>query len=47
VRQPLAEMGRMAVSLLTRLLGNQRLEALNVELATRLIVQGSTAPPPG
>ena len=45
VRQPLAEMGRMAVSLLTRLLGNQRLEALHVELATRLIVRGSTAPP--
>jgi len=47
VRQPLAEMGRMAVSLLTRLLGNRRLEALNVELATRLIVRGSTAPPAG
>jgi LacI family transcriptional regulator len=45
VRQPLAEMGRMAVSLLTRMLGNQRLEALHVELATRLIVRGSTAPP--
>jgi len=46
VRQPLAEMGRMAVSLLTRLLGNQRLEALHVELATRLIVRESTAAPP-
>jgi LacI family transcriptional regulator len=45
VRQPLAEMGRMAVSLLTRLLGNQRLEALHVELATRLIERQSTAPP--
>ena len=45
VRQPLAEMGRMAVSLLTRLLENQRLEALHVELATRLVVRGSTAPP--
>jgi LacI family transcriptional regulator len=44
VRQPLAEMGRMAVSLLTRLLDNQRLEALHVELATRLIVRSSTAP---
>ena len=46
VRQPLAEMGRMAVSLLLRLLENQRVEALNVELATRLVVRASTAPPP-
>jgi LacI family transcriptional regulator len=45
VRQPLAEMGRMAVSLLLRLLENQRLEGLNVELATRLVVRDSTAPP--
>jgi LacI family transcriptional regulator len=43
VRQPLAEMGRMAVSLLLRLLDDQRLEALRVELATRLVVQASTA----
>jgi LacI family transcriptional regulator len=42
VRQPLAEMGRMAVSLLTRLLDNQRVEGLNVELATRLVVRQST-----
>jgi LacI family transcriptional regulator len=45
VRQPLAEMGRMAVSLLLRLLERQRVEALNVELATRLVVRESTAPP--
>jgi LacI family transcriptional regulator len=45
VRQPLAEMGRIAVSLLMRLLDNQRLEALHVELGTRLIVRDSTAPP--
>jgi len=45
VRQPLAEMGRMAVSLLGRLLEQQRVEALRVELATRLIVRNSTAPP--
>jgi LacI family transcriptional regulator len=45
VRQPLAEMGRMAASLLLRLLENQPLEALNVELATRLVVRDSTAPP--
>jgi LacI family transcriptional regulator len=43
VRQPLAEMGRMAVSLLLRLLDSQRLEALRVELATRLLVRASMA----
>jgi LacI family transcriptional regulator len=45
IRQPLAEMGRIAVSLLMRLLENQRLEALHVELGTRLVVRASTAPP--
>jgi LacI family transcriptional regulator len=47
VRQPLAEMGRMAVSLLTRLLDRQSVEALHIELATRLVVRESTAPPRG
>ena len=47
IRQPLAEMGRIAVSLLTRLLENQRLEALHVELGTRLVVRDSTAPVSG
>src|SRR5262245_31244496 len=46
VRQPLAEMGRMAVSLLMRILDNQRHEALRIELATKLVVRDSTAPPP-
>jgi LacI family transcriptional regulator len=46
VRQPLQEMGRMAVSLLTRLLDRHEVEALHVELATELIIRGSTAPPP-
>lgn len=46
VRQPLAEMGRTAVSLLNRLLEGQRFETLHVELATRLVVRDSTAPPP-
>ena len=46
VRQPLAEMGRMAVSLLLRLLENQRLDALRIELATKLVVRESTAPTP-
>jgi LacI family transcriptional regulator len=45
VRQPLMEMGRMAVSLLLRLIENQRVESLSIELATRLIVRESTAPP--
>ena len=42
VRQPLAEMGRTAVSLLVRLLEGQRFETLRVELATRLVVREST-----
>jgi LacI family transcriptional regulator len=46
VRQPLAEMGRMGVSLLMRLLENRSFEALHVELATALIVRASTAPAP-
>lgn len=45
VRQPLEEMGRVAVSLLSRLLDGQRLEALRIDLATRLVVRDSTAPP--
>jgi LacI family transcriptional regulator len=45
VRQPLAEMGRMAVSLLTRLIERQPIEAMRVELATKLIVRESTASP--
>jgi len=45
VRQPLAEMGRTAVSLLMRLLEGQRFETLHIELATRLVVRDSTAPP--
>ena len=47
VRQPLAEMGRMAVSLLIRLLENRTVEALHVELETQLIVRGSTGAPAG
>ena len=46
VRQPLAEMGRTAVSLLSRLLDGNQFETLHVELATRLVVRDSTAPPP-
>lgn len=46
VRQPLAEMGRMAVGLLIRLMERHRVDALHVELATELIVRGSTGPVP-
>jgi LacI family transcriptional regulator len=45
VSQPLAELGRMGVSLLIRILEGQRVDALRIELATRLIVRESTAPP--
>jgi LacI family transcriptional regulator len=45
VRQPLAEMGRTAVSLLLRQLENRRFEPLRLELETKLIVRDSTAPP--
>ena len=44
VRQPLQEMGRMAVTLLIRLLEEHRLDALHIELATELVVRGSTGP---
>jgi len=44
IRQPLAEQGRTAVSLLLRQIENRRLEPLRMELATKLIVRESTAP---
>jgi LacI family transcriptional regulator len=44
VRQPLAELGRTAVSLLLRQLENRRLEPLRVELETRLVLRDSTGP---
>ena len=47
VRQPLAEMGRMAVALLVRLLKQPDGETLKVELATTLVVRGSSAAPRG
>ncbi|GAA3021417.1 LacI family DNA-binding transcriptional regulator [Streptosporangium longisporum] len=46
VRQPLQEMGRMAVTLLMRLLSRHTLEALHVSLGTDVIVRGSTGPVP-
>ena len=47
VRQPLEEMGRIAVSLLVRLLEGHTVDTLHIELATHLILRGTTAPPPG
>jgi LacI family transcriptional regulator len=47
VRQPLAEMGRMAVTLLIRRLGHHDPDALHVELGTELVVRDSTGPAPG
>lgn len=44
VRQPLAEMGRLAVTQLVRLLHNRRIEALHIQLETKLILRESTAP---
>jgi LacI family transcriptional regulator len=46
VRQPLAEMGRMAVTLLLQMLENERVEGVSVELAIRLVERDSAAPPP-
>jgi LacI family transcriptional regulator len=44
IRQPLAEMGRMGVSLLTRIIDGQRVDAMRMELSTKLVVRESTAP---
>ncbi|WP_309117269.1 LacI family DNA-binding transcriptional regulator [Saccharothrix sp.] len=44
VRQPVREMGRLAVTLLMRLLDRHEVEALHVELATELVVRDSTGP---
>ncbi|KUP98678.1 LacI family DNA-binding transcriptional regulator [Thermobifida cellulosilytica] len=46
VRQPLDDMGRLAVRTLRRLRDNEEIESPRVELATELIVRDSTAPPP-
>jgi LacI family transcriptional regulator len=46
IRQPLAELGRTGVSLLIRLIEGARVDALRMELSTKLVVRESTAPPP-
>jgi LacI family transcriptional regulator len=47
VHQPLSEMGRTAVNVLVRLLDRRASETPHIELATRLVVRESTAPPRG
>ncbi|MFF4615620.1 LacI family DNA-binding transcriptional regulator [Nonomuraea jabiensis] len=47
VRQPLREMGGMALRTALRLAAGERIDSRHVELATELIVRGSTAPVPG
>jgi LacI family transcriptional regulator len=46
VRQPLAEMGRMAVTMLVRMVQRHELDARHVELGTDLVIRGSTGPVP-
>ena len=45
VRQPLSEMGMLAVRTVLRLLNGEHLESPKVELATEVVVRESTAPP--
>lgn len=47
VRQPLSEMGMLAVRTVLRLLNGEHLESPKVELATEVVVRDSTAPPGG
>ena len=44
VRQPLREMGRLALRTALRLAAGEELDSHHVELATELIVRSSTAP---
>ncbi|GCE31732.1 LacI family transcriptional regulator [Dictyobacter alpinus] len=44
VRQPLKEIGRLAVDVLYRLLQHQPLEATHIRLSARLVVRDSTGP---
>jgi LacI family transcriptional regulator len=46
VRLPVQEMGRISVTFLKRLLDREPVDSLHVELATTLIVRGSTGPAP-
>ncbi|MYS53740.1 substrate-binding domain-containing protein, partial [Streptomyces sp. SID6013] len=46
VRQPLAEMGKVAARTVLRPARDERPDPLRVELGTELVVRSSTAPPP-
>jgi LacI family transcriptional regulator len=46
VRQPLREMGRVALKSVLQLAAGDALDSHHVELATELVVRGTTAPPP-
>ncbi|MEU5344595.1 MULTISPECIES: LacI family DNA-binding transcriptional regulator [unclassified Streptomyces] len=46
VRQPLAEMGKLAVRTVLKLTRGEELDSPRVELATELVVRSSTAPAP-
>ena len=46
VRQPLREMGRVALRTAMQLAAGERLDSHHVELATELVVRNSTGPPP-
>jgi LacI family transcriptional regulator len=46
VRQPLAEMGRIAATMLSGMIDGGEPDGRQVELATELVVRSSTAPPP-
>ena len=45
VRQPLQDIGRVALRTLLRLAGDEQLDSHHVELATELVIRGSTARP--
>lgn len=45
VRQPLADMGRLAVRTVLRLARGEQPDSPRVELSTKLVVRSSTAPP--
>jgi len=47
VRQPLAEMGRIAAEMLLTMIEGREPHGRQVELATELVIRSSTAPPPG
>jgi DNA-binding LacI/PurR family transcriptional regulator len=47
VRQPLADMGRIAAEMLLTMIDGREPHGRQVELATELVVRSSTAPPPG